>query len=215
MQQPLRAVIFDFDGVILDSNALKTDAFHAVFSRFPEHAEAMRRYHDAYVSQSRYEKFTYLVERLLGRPGDTALVHALADDFATLLRDRMDVCGFVPGARDMLEDLSPRGPLYLASMTPEAELVRLLDIHAIHHHFRRVYGCPPWTKPQAVGAIVEELGGADGVALVGDSAGDQRAAAVHGVEFIPRDSGLAFDTPVTGTPDVSAIASRLSTRLAS
>jgi phosphoglycolate phosphatase-like HAD superfamily hydrolase len=209
----LRALIFDFDGVILDSNALKTAAFREVFARYPQHADAMMAYHEANVSQSRYEKFTYLVEQLLGRSGDRQLVNRLADDFADLLRNRMDVCPVVPGARELLDAASARVPLYLASVTPEEELLRLLDAHRLRHYFRRVYGCPPWTKPDAVGAIVSEVGGADDVALIGDSSGDQRAAAVHGVEFIPRDSGLCFDPPVAAHADVAVIASALLPRL--
>lgn len=214
MKTPLRAVIFDFDGVILDSNDLKTEAFRAVFATFPEHAEAMMAYHHAHISQSRYAKFTYLVEQLLGRAGDTQLVDELADAFAARLRDAMDRCAFVPGAPEMLDALGARVPLFLASVTPEAELLRLLDVHRIRHHFTRVYGCPPWTKPAAVREIVHDMGGADGLVLVGDSAGDQRAAAEAGVEFIARDSGLPFDPPVTGIPDIPTISRLLGSRLA-
>ena len=208
----VRALIFDFDGVILDSNALKTDAFREIFARYPGHAGAMMDYHHANVSQSRYEKFTYLVEQRLGRR-DNGLVASLADEFAGLLRDRMERCPFVPGARELLDEVSARVPLFLASVTPEAELLRLLDAHRVRQYFQRVYGCPPWTKPGAVGDIVAHLGGADGVALIGDSAGDQRAAAAHGVEFIARDSGLAFDPPVTGTADLMDIARIVRPRL--
>ena len=80
--------------------------------------------------------------------------------------------------------------------------------------FVRVFGCPPWTKTRAVAAIVEGVGGAEGVALVGDSAGDKRAARGCGVEFIARDSGLAFDEP--GTPshaDMFAVADALRPRV--
>lgn len=214
MTTPLRAVIFDFDGVILDSNDLKTEAFKAVFGRFPEHAQAMMAYHYANISQSRYVKFTYLVQQLLGRAGDTQLVDELADAFAARLQDGMDRCAFVPGAREMLETLGARVPLFLASVTPEPELLRLLHVHRIRHHFTRVFGCPPWTKPEAVREIVREMEGVEGLVLVGDSAGDQRAAAEAGVEFIARDSGLAFDPPVTGIRDIATISRLLGSRLA-
>ncbi len=209
----LRAVIFDFDGVLLDSNAVKTAAFREVFARYPPHADAMMAYHEAFVSQSRYEKFGYLVERLLDRPGDTVLVEQLAADFAGLLRDRMEACPFVPGAAELLEALYAHVPLYLASVTPEEELRRLLGVRGLTRYFAQVYGCPPWHKPDAVANIVAALGGAAGVVLVGDSAGDQRAAAAHGVEFIARDSGLPFDPPLRGTPDMHDIASVLKARL--
>lgn len=211
---PLRALILDLDGVILDSNAIKTRAFEAVFSRFPAHAAAMMEYHERHVSQSRFEKFRHLVEERLGRQGDDALVEELASEFARVLRERMEACPFVPGARALLDEMAGRIPLYLASVTPEAELQRLLDVHRIRQYFDRVFGCPPWTKTDAVGVIVAALGGPHGLALVGDSAGDQRAAAVHGVEFVARDSGLAFDPPVSGIRDVAVIASLLRNRIA-
>jgi phosphoglycolate phosphatase-like HAD superfamily hydrolase len=212
--RPLRAVILDFDGVILDSNELKTEAFREVFSRFPDHAEPMLAYHHAHVSQSRYEKFAHLVENRLGRKGDQPAIDRLASDFAAILRGRIDTCAFVPGAREMLEELAPRVPLYLASVTPQPELLRLLEIHRIHRHFVRVFGCPPWTKPEALAAIVRETGGADRLVLVGDSAGDQRAAAALGVAFVARDSGLPFDPPVTGVRSIFEIAVLLRTHLA-
>jgi phosphoglycolate phosphatase len=209
--QRLRSLIFDFDGVILDSNALKTQAFREIFGRFPAHADAMMAYHEQYVSQSRYAKFGHLAERL-GRPDDEAFVNELAREFAALLRDRLDVCPLVPGARALLDQAAAHVQMYLASVTPEPELLRLLEVHDLHRYFKRIFGCPPWTKPAAVGAIVAELGGADGVALIGDSAGDQRAAAAHGVEFSARDSGLAFDPPVRGTADLAVITEKLRTR---
>lgn len=211
----LRAVILDFDGVILDSNGIKTAAFRELFSRYPEHAAAMMAYHQTHVSESRYEKFRHLVEHRLGRAGDAALVDALAQEYADLLRARMDNCPFVPGARNLLAALAARVPLYLASVTPEPELLRLLNVHGIASRFTRVFGCPPWTKPRAVGAIVEEQHGPSGLVLVGDSAGDQRAAAAHGVEFIARDSGLPFDDgDVEPIADVATITALLLDRIA-
>jgi phosphoglycolate phosphatase-like HAD superfamily hydrolase len=209
----IRAVIFDFDGVILDSNALKTEAFRHVFARFPDHAEAMMAYHHQHVSQSRYVKFQHLVEDRLGRTGDRAMVDQLAADYAAILRDAMDACPFVAGARELLEELSSVLPLYLASVTPEPELLRLLDVRGIRHHFREVYGCPPWTKPAAVAAISQALGGPQGLVLIGDSAGDQQAADRHDIEFIPRDSGLPFDPPLDAPRDLNAIAALLRPRL--
>src|SRR5690606_22889470 len=40
------AVIFDFDGVILESVKVKTDAFKELFSDYPEHLEAIVAYHE-------------------------------------------------------------------------------------------------------------------------------------------------------------------------
>ena len=45
----LKILILDFDGVVIESNAVKTDAFDHVFGRFPDHAAAMMAYHHSNV----------------------------------------------------------------------------------------------------------------------------------------------------------------------
>ena len=37
----IEALILDFDGVVIESNEVKTNAFHNVFSRFPEFTDTM------------------------------------------------------------------------------------------------------------------------------------------------------------------------------
>ena len=60
MLNSLQVLILDFDGVVIESNAVKTHAFEKVFARFPEYAEVMMAFHHAHVSVSRFAKFDYL-----------------------------------------------------------------------------------------------------------------------------------------------------------
>lgn len=190
----VRVVILDFDGVVLESNAVKTEAFAEVFARFPEHAEAMMAFHNANVSASRFMKFEHLVSERLGRPDDAALRQRLAEDFSRSAQDGIACVPFVPGAESFLAEFSSRVPLYLASVTPAADLDASLARRDLSRFFRGVYGCPPWTKASAVRDILarESCLPSEAV-LVGDSMGDLRAAAETGVGFIARDSGLPFD----------------------
>jgi phosphoglycolate phosphatase-like HAD superfamily hydrolase len=210
----LRALVLDFDGVILESNDVKTEAFRGVFGRFPEHREAMMTYHHANVSLSRYAKFDYLLTRL-GRPGDEALRAELATDFSHRVLERMTRVPMVAGAQRFLSEVGPRVPLYLASVTPAEELQRIVDQRGLRAWFRELYGCPPWTKPEAVRDVLRrERCAANEALLVGDSAGDQRAALAIGVHFVARDSGLAFDSPVPLTfRDLTGVADFLRDRL--
>ena len=210
---PLRALVLDFDGTIVESNDIKTEAFAALFARFPEHAGAMLDYHHAHVSESRYVKFEHLVYQRLGRKGDRALVDQLAGEFSSLLRERMLICPMVAGAPEFLEEFSAKVPLYISSVTPEPELVRLLEARKLAGFFRRVFGCPPWSKKEAIAAVLQNCGGSEGVALIGDSTGDEHAASACGIEFIARDSGLPLASQVTAFPDLHAIAGALRSRL--
>jgi len=57
-------LIFDCDGVILDSNRLKSQAFaDALLDEPPERIKAFVRYHKQHGGISRYEKFRYFTSR--------------------------------------------------------------------------------------------------------------------------------------------------------
>ena len=210
----LRAVILDFDGVIIESNGLKTLAFERVFVRFPDQADHMMAYHHAHVSDSRFAKFEYLVTQRLGLSTDSPIIAELAEAFSAEMMRLIDSCPMVPGAEEFLSSVSAQVPVYLASVTPQAELQAILERRGFGQSFVGVYGCPPWTKPQAIRTIRESLGGAEGVVFVGDSAGDQRAALETGVEFLGRDSGLPFDPPKPRLfPDMHAVLEAIAPRL--
>jgi len=191
----LRVLILDFDGVVIESNDVKTEAFRKVFARFPEHAEAMMTFHHAHVSVSRFAKFEHLL-RLIGKTGDTAFMAEIAADFSSRVLHAMEAVPLVLGAETLLRSLTPLLPVYLASVTPAEDLDVILTRRGLKHWFRDVYGCPPWTKPDAIRDLLAHEGvNPDEALLIGDSAGDQRAAQITGVKFLARDSGLSFDSP--------------------
>lgn len=188
-------MILDFDGVVIESNAVKTEAFRRVFSRFPEQAEAMMAFHQAHVSLSRFDKFEHLLG-LMGRADDAVLQADIAADFSRRVLEGLAAVPLVPGAETFLREMTLRLPVYLASVTPAEELTGILAKRGLAHWFRDVYGCPPWTKPAAIRDVFAREGVRPGDALlIGDSAGDQRVAQMTGIDFLARDSGLSFDAP--------------------
>ncbi|MEN6373321.1 MAG: HAD hydrolase-like protein [Smithella sp.] len=191
----LRIIVLDFDGVVIESNDVKTDAFRHVFTRFPQHAEAMMAFHHEHVSLSRFAKFEHLLG-LLGKNDDQSLKAEIAMDFSAIVVEKIMSVPLVTGAEDFLQKVTPILPVYLASVTPAEELSLILDQRGLTQWFRGIYGCPPWTKPSAIQDILAlEAVKPEDVLLIGDSAGDQRAAQMTGVRFLARDSGLRFDIP--------------------
>jgi len=210
----LRVLVFDFDGVVIESNDAKTAGFVEVFSAFPAHLDTMMAYHQAHVSASRFEKFDHLL-RLLGRDGDGALREELARQFSAAVRDRLVQVPLVPGALEALREFSDRMPVYLASVTPADDLDATLASRQLRHLFRDVYGCPPWTKTSALRDILDREGCDPAAAvLIGDSQGDYRAAMETGVSFVARDSGLPLgDYAGPRYPDLHAIGDALRPRM--
>jgi beta-phosphoglucomutase-like phosphatase (HAD superfamily) len=193
MPNQIELLILDFDGVVIESNDIKTQAFEKVFSQFPQYKDAMMQFHYENISVSRIEKFDYLAV-LMGRRADSKLKADVASNFSRYVLEDILTVPLVKGAERLLKMFKGQIPLYLASVTPANELNHILEKRGLLHWFDDVYGCPPWTKANAIRDILSRKSVLPGNSLlIGDSAGDQRAAFETGIQFIARDSGLKFD----------------------
>ena len=211
----IRTVVFDFDGVLAESNQVKDGAFEALFALYPEHREEMRAYHIAHHSRPRREKFEHFVSVLMGCPGDRDLVEEMAGKFSELVFDRVVACPPVPGSREFLQEFAGRIPLYVSSVTPQDELRAILKARELESFITKAFGNPPVPKAEAIARILErERVQPDEVAFVGDSLSDYQAAASAGLVFWGRDSGQDFaDAEVELFPDLHGIAAAMHERL--
>jgi len=186
-------VILDFDGVIVESNAVKNSAFDEFFTRYPDYCDAMRSFHLENHAKPRCFKFTYYVEHLLKRPGDEKAIEQMAIDFSALVADRVINCPMVSGAESFLQKFSKRVPLYISSVTPQDELERIVAARGLSSYLKRLYGDPPHAKSEAIKQILKSEDVAPNqVVFVGDSASDYQVAKESGLIFIGRDSGQPF-----------------------
>ena len=182
----IKALIFDFDGVILESVNVKTDVFRALFKRYPTHIPAIVRYHLKNSGVNRLEKFDYIYKQILHRPLSTYQKNKLAKDFSTLVIAKVLSCRFVPGALSLLKAFHKKIPLFVISATPEKELKRIVRRRKLKCFFKRVYGFPT-SKAEAIKSILLAGHWLPKEALyVGDSRADWQAARQTGVQFIGR-----------------------------
>lgn len=120
-----RTLVFDCDGVVLDSNSLKSRAFHAVVSRYgSEVADRFVAYHERTGGVSRYEKFRYLIEELLRREAAAGEVELLCDAYADAIWTGLLECKVAPGLR-RLRRMTATVPWLMVSGGDQDELRRL------------------------------------------------------------------------------------------
>jgi phosphoglycolate phosphatase-like HAD superfamily hydrolase len=200
-----RVLVFDFDGVILESAEIKTRAFARLFENHPEHVDAVVDLHLRHAGVSRYEKFRMIHRDILGLPLDARTERKLGEKFSAIALEEILACPFVPGAREFLAERHGREPLYVASGTPEEELRGICGHRELLGFFEAIYGTPA-KKPEILRRIADESGARlDELVFIGDAMTDLEGAADAGTLFIGRvPAGTESPFPAAGSFPVVA-----------
>ena len=171
--------VFDCDGVLLDSNRLKTDAFYKVALPYGESiAQQFLDYHGRNAGVSRYIKIEFLWTDILGNPKDDEEINRLLEEFATLCRKGLESCDETPKVREVLSLISDK-KRYVVSGGKESELKEAFSNRGLDRYFDEIYGSPR-TKIDIISDIDLEMPGV----LIGDSKGDYIAANHYGLDFV-------------------------------
>ena len=177
-------VVFDFDGVILDSAGIKTQGFADLFADRTEHVDAIVALHHRYGGYSRYRQFEMIYREILDEPLDDATSRTLGARYSELCLDRVLQADAIPGALEFLERHSAELPCWVASGSPHDELVLTIHRRDLAGYFRGVRGSPT-TKPQTITeALATHAADPNRTVLVGDARSDLDAAQQGGIRFI-------------------------------
>ena len=188
----LRAIAFDFDGVILESVDIKTRAFMALYAAYPASLSAIREYHLSNAGISRYVKFEQIQTKILGLPyTERDREHASAE-FARLTHEQILRCPEVPGAAVLLRKLGGKVLRIVVSGTPQDELRVIVADRGMTGWFDEVWGTPR-AKPEILrDVLARHTLTPEAVLMVGDGMSDYQAARDVGVRFLAREKDSVF-----------------------
>lgn len=182
----IKAIIFDFDGVLVESVHIKTEAFRSLFSKWPDKVDEGVSYHIKNMGISRYVKFKHFYENILKIPYSDEIGLELGKQFSDIVLDEINRAPFIKGAKGFLEENFQKYSFFIASGTPQEELNSIVSFKGLNKYFKEVFGTPA-TKTEIVGNILERYHlGNDQVVFVGDAESDKSAAEEKGVPFILR-----------------------------
>ncbi|WP_445005933.1 HAD family hydrolase [Halomonas mongoliensis] len=179
-------LVFDCDGVVLDSNKVKTEAFYQATLPFGEAtAQAMVDYHVANGGVSRYKKFAHFLEQIV--PVHAAQqgpdLEALLQAYANHVREGLLSCDMAPGL-EALRQQTPNARWLIVSGGDQTELRDVFAQRGIAQWFDGgIFGSPD-TKD---GILERELdsGNIQQPSLfLGDSKYDYEASKRSGLDFI-------------------------------
>lgn len=182
----IKAIIFDFDGVLCESVEVKTEAFRKLFLDYPEHLDEILAYHMDKGGVSRYKKFDHIFKHIIKKALSQETSEELGLKFSEYAYREVVKAPFVEGAEAFLKKFYRSKKLYIASGTPEDEMVAIVKEKNIEHFFAGVYGSPK-TKYEIAAQILEnEKLNPEEVIFVGDAITDYEGAQKAGVRFIGR-----------------------------
>ena len=137
-------VIFDCDGVVLDANPVKIEAFRAALAdEDPTLVESFIAEHRRSGGVSRYAKLTRFYRELVTVADPAAATAAALERFAASARAGLRSCPEVPGVRVLLEALvSRRIPIHVVSGGDQDEVREALAYHDLARFFHGIHGSP-------------------------------------------------------------------------
>jgi phosphoglycolate phosphatase-like HAD superfamily hydrolase len=186
-----RYIIFDFDGVLAETNEIRFQGFTEVFSDLPD--DVMARFMTfvrANGGLSRYAKIRHLYESILCRPVTDDQIVALAQRYSDAVMQKVIHAEPVAGSMDFLAEHEGRFQFAVVSGSDQEELRQVCRARGIGHYFQAILGSPKEKKDNIVELLARREWDPRASVYVGDSQNDYHAATGAGIDFIARCSGV-------------------------
>ena len=180
----LKAIIFDFDGVICESVEVKIEAFRKLFQDHPKQLDQILRFHMDNGGMSRFEKFKIIYRDFIRQELTPEHSQELGRKFTEYSYQAVVNAPLVKGADSFFENYYRTFLFFIVSGTPEAEMVSIVKEKGLEKYFKGIFGAPR-LKGELLTLILKEnkLDKSEAV-FVGDSRTDYDGAKEAGVRFI-------------------------------
>jgi len=178
------SLVFDCDGVVLNSNKVKTRAFYEAALPYGEaSAKALVDHHVVNGGVSRYRKFAYFLSQIVSRDAAGPGLDELLEVYARKVREGLMTCEADP-ALLALRERTPSRPWFIVSGGDQAELREVFSARGLDYLFDGgIFGSPD-SKDEI---LVRELESGKMLMpglFLGDSRYDHQASVNAGLDFV-------------------------------
>ena len=177
-------LVFDCDGVILDSNNVKTEAFRETALPYGEEvADALVAYHVANGGISRFRKFEWFISHVHAQSGNRLALAPLLAEFGSRVRAGLASCSIAPGLEE-LRNRTAQARWMVVSGGDQAELRAVFKERGLAELFNGgIFGSPA-TKEEILDSRIESGELRWPALFIGDSKYDFQSAQPRGLDFI-------------------------------
>ena len=175
-------LFFDCDGVILNSNKVKTNAFYKIAIKYgQESAIKLVKYHINNGGISRYKKIKFFQNNII-KNNDLKLYENLVNDYAEIVKKELLETEISKGIFK-IKDFFPNSKLAVISGSDEKELLWLFKKLKIDHIFDTgIFGSPK-SKEEIFNQIFKNSNDIISSIYLGDSKYDFEVSKMYGMDF--------------------------------
>jgi len=179
----LNLVLFDFDGVIFNTNQAKTDAFRLTLREYPNHlVDSFIRYHVSNGGIGRKTKLDFFLNEIAGDRSNPDRLRELLLKFAQNCKICMASSLPLPGILNLLTLRLPADvPKAICSGGDRQEIIELLANHNVLTIFDHIWGNEESKMSHALERIRPNY---DRVLFFGDARYDLDVAVEHNFDFV-------------------------------
>lgn len=177
-------IIFDFDGVIIESMKVRDFGFRETLKNYPkEKVEVLIKYHNINGGLSRFHKFKYFFQNILEENVSEEKIEEMATIFSDIMKSELIKKKYlIEETVEFIKNLNGKA-LYIASGSENNELNYLCEKLGIKDYFLSINGSPTHKNEIVDNIIKLNNYQRENVALVGDSINDYEAAKINGIDF--------------------------------
>lgn len=180
------AILFDCDGVLIDSIEKKVKAFRQwVTKYYPQWERAFMEYHLASYGVGRINQVKYFINNIVRVPVSEDSLISMLDFLDKCIDNHMETAQLTPGVSDLTSICANKGiKMFVVSGAPRAELDFHLTRLGIFEKFNGIFGSPI-SKEEGVRQILgSQKMVPENLIFVGDATADANAAFSFGIRFV-------------------------------
>lgn len=185
MLEEYKVILWDFDGVIMDSMPIRSKGFEVVLGKYPRlQVEELLAFHHTNGGLSRYLKFRYFFEEIRKEPITESEVQLFADDFSKVMLSLLiDEKLLIEDSVSFIKSNWENYEMHIVSGSDGKELRFICESLGLSKYFKSINGSPTH-KNELVRQLLEKYGYSNKqIVLIGDSKNDFEAAEVNNIAF--------------------------------